>query len=104
MSSSTTACRSSFGSHDVPTYQGEVAGYPVYNGWIVMTKNGRLPWIPQNAARPSRPGGTPASKAIDEWTATKASRHPLDMTADEDLRDAEEERPGRRREVSCNHA
>lgn len=35
---------------EVPKYQGEFAGYPVYNGWVVMTRNGRLPWIPQTRA------------------------------------------------------
>ncbi|MFN7980640.1 MAG: hypothetical protein U0Q11_02175 [Vicinamibacterales bacterium] len=69
------------GGNEVPTYQGEVAGYPVYNGWIVMTRNGRLPWIPQTLRDRLEREERRRQKAIDEWTATKASRHPLDMTA-----------------------
>lgn len=30
-----------------PKLTGHVAGYPEYNGWVVITKDGRLPWIPQ---------------------------------------------------------
>lgn len=41
--------RGHFISHtgDAPKLTGHVAGYPVYNGWMVMTKANRLPWIPQ---------------------------------------------------------
>ena len=30
-----------------PKLTGTAGGYPEYNNWIVITKDGRLPWIPQ---------------------------------------------------------
>jgi hypothetical protein len=35
------------GATFVPKFEGMVAGYPRYNGWIYMSKDGRLPWIPE---------------------------------------------------------
>lgn len=66
---------------EVPTYEGEYAGYPIYNGWIVMTKDRRLPWIPQTLRdRLDREEQT-RQRALDDWTAAKASRAPLDEAA-----------------------
>ena len=33
-----------------PKRTGTVGGYPEYNGWVVIAKDGRLPWIPQTLA------------------------------------------------------
>jgi hypothetical protein len=38
------------GGDAVPKFEGLVGGYPRYNGWVVVTKDGRLPWIPQTLA------------------------------------------------------
>jgi len=66
---------------EVPKYEGEYAGYPVYNGWIVMTKHRRLPWIPQTLRdRLDREERT-RQRAIDDWNALKAGRRPLDEAA-----------------------
>jgi hypothetical protein len=32
---------------EVPRLEGSVGGYPVYNGLVVLTREKRLPWIPQ---------------------------------------------------------
>jgi len=32
-----------------PKLTGEIAGYPIYNGWVLITKDGRLPCISQDA-------------------------------------------------------
>ena len=48
----------------VPTYQGEFAGYPIYNGWVVMTRDRRLPWIPQTLPRSARPGRADAAAPL----------------------------------------
>lgn len=34
----------------VPKFEGVVAGYPSYNGWVYMSKDGRLPWVPETLA------------------------------------------------------
>src|SRR5262249_58258346 len=33
-----------------PQLTGHVGGYPEYNGWVLITKDGRLPWLPQTPA------------------------------------------------------
>ncbi|HYD78609.1 MAG TPA: hypothetical protein VEC06_02275 [Paucimonas sp.] len=35
------------GASFMPKFEGTVAGYPRYNGWVYMTKDGRMPWIPE---------------------------------------------------------
>ena len=34
----------------VPKLTGTVAGYPEYEGWVLITKDKRLPWLPQTLA------------------------------------------------------
>lgn len=62
------------GGHEVPEYQGEVAGFPVYNGWVLMTKGRRLPWIPQTLRDRLDREEQRRQRALDEWNAQKASR------------------------------
>lgn len=65
----------------VPRYDGEVAGYPVYNNWIVMTKDRRLPWIPQTLRDRLDQEEQKRQRALDDWNATKAGRQPPDEAA-----------------------
>ena len=67
--------------NEVPKYEGEYAGYPMYNGWIVMTKDRRLPWIPQTLGERLDREEQKRQRALDEWNAVKAGRKPLDETA-----------------------
>ncbi len=69
------------GGKAVPTYQGEVAGYPVYNGWVVMTKDKRLPWIAQTLGDRLDQEATTRQRALDEWNATKAGNQLPDEAA-----------------------
>lgn len=66
---------------EVPKYEGEYAGYPIYNGWIVMTKDGRLPWIPQTLRDRLSREEQKRQRALDDWNAVKAGRKPLDEAA-----------------------
>jgi hypothetical protein len=66
---------------EVPKYEGEYAGYPIYNGWIVMTKDKRLPWIPQTLRDRLDREEQKRQRALDEWNAIKAGRKPLDQAA-----------------------
>ena len=63
---------------DVPQYEGEYAGYPIYNGWIVITKDKRLPWIPQTLRDRLAREEQKRQRALDDWNAAKASRKPAD--------------------------
>ena len=55
----------------VPKKTGEVAGFPEYNHWIVITKNGRLPWIPQTLAERLDREGQQREKQLAEWRRTQ---------------------------------
>jgi hypothetical protein len=66
---------------EVPKYEGEYAGYPVYNGWVVMTKDRRLPWIPQTLRDRLDREEKKRQRAWDDWTATKAARKSPDEAA-----------------------
>ena len=62
------------GTNDVPVYEGEFAGYPIYSNWIVMTKDRRLPWIPQTLRDRLDQEEQQHQRALDDWTAMKAGR------------------------------
>lgn len=66
---------------ELPTYEGEFAGYPIYNGWIVMTKDRRLPWIPQTVRDRLDREEQKRQRALDDWAKTNASLKPLDEAA-----------------------
>lgn len=54
-----------------PKLTGTVAGYPEYNGWVVITKDKRLPWIPQTLADLLDEEGRKRTKALDEGRRRK---------------------------------
>lgn len=39
------------GATFMPTYEGMVNGFPRYNGWVYISRDGRLPWIPETLAQ-----------------------------------------------------
>ena len=55
-----------------PAYQGTLGGYPVYKGWVLITKNGRLPWVPQTLADRLDREDRSREKRLDEWRTTLA--------------------------------
>jgi hypothetical protein len=69
------------GGDEVPTYQGEFAGYPIYNGWIVMTKDRRLPWIPQTLGDRLAREESRRQRELDDWQKMKAGRKLPDEAA-----------------------
>jgi hypothetical protein len=68
------------GGDEVPDYQGEFAGYPVYNGWIVMTKDRQLPWIPQTLRDRLDREEQKRQRALDDWNQLKTGRKLPDET------------------------
>jgi hypothetical protein len=54
---------------ELPKYEGEHAGYPIYNGWIVMTEGRRLPWIPQTLRDRLDREEQKRQRALDDWNA-----------------------------------
>lgn len=55
-----------------PKMTGEVAGYPEYNGWILLTKGGRLPWVPHTVSDKLDDELARRTKALDEYRKTTA--------------------------------
>lgn len=61
--------------------EGTVAGYPIYDGTVVITKNGRLPWIPQTLADRLDQLQAKREKELAEWKTSQARAKPVDMAA-----------------------
>lgn len=54
-----------------PKLTGTVAGYPEYNGWVLITKDKRVPWIPQTLADLLDEEGEKRDKALAEGRRRK---------------------------------
>jgi hypothetical protein len=62
------------GEDEIPKLTGTMGGYPEYNGWVVISRNGRLPWIPQTLGDRLDRVGAAREKALADWRNAKASR------------------------------
>ena len=60
-----------------PKQTGTVGGYPEYNGWVLITKDKRVPWIPQTLAERLDEEGRRRERALDE-----AKRRPAGIVGD----------------------
>ena len=67
------------GRDEIPKLTGTMGGYPEYNEWVIISKNGRLPWIPQTLGDRLDRIGTVREKALADWRNTKASRKAPDQ-------------------------
>ena len=66
----------------VPQFEGTVAGYPRYNGWIYMTKDGRLPWIAETLGQRLDREIAARQRKLDEWMKDpQRTRPPQDMAS-----------------------
>jgi hypothetical protein len=52
---------------DAPKLTGKVGGFPEYNNWVLITKDGRLLWIPQTLEDKLNVIGARREKALAEW-------------------------------------
>ena len=57
---------------EAPKLTGHVAGFPEYNNWILITTNGRVPWIPQTLADKLDAEGARRKTKLEEWMRTRA--------------------------------
>ena len=62
------------GHDEIPKLTGMMGDYPEYNGWVVISKNGRLPWIPQTLSERLDRIGAARERALANWRRTMASR------------------------------
>jgi hypothetical protein len=64
---------------ETPKLTGTMGEYPEYNGWVVISKNGRLPWIPQTLGDRLDRVGAARERALADWRNAKASRKAPDQ-------------------------
>ncbi|HEU5135797.1 MAG TPA: hypothetical protein VFU13_11680 [Steroidobacteraceae bacterium] len=65
----------------VPRKTGEAGGFPEYEGWVVLTKDGRLPFIPKTLADVLDEEGQRRERRLAEWRSERAKqRSPDDAT------------------------
>ena len=67
------------GRDETPKLTGTMGEYPEYNGWVVISKNGRLPWIPQTLGDRLDRVGAARERALADWRNTKASHKAPDL-------------------------
>jgi len=58
---------------EAPKLTGRVAGYPEYNHWVVITKDNRLPWIPQTLADKLDAIAAQRAKKLADWKRDTAN-------------------------------
>ena len=68
------------GQDEIPELTGMISGYPEYNGWVVISKNGRLPWIPQTLGDRLDRVGAIRERALADWRNARALRKAPDQT------------------------
>lgn len=68
-------------SGEGPKLTGKAGGYPEYNNWVVITKDGRLPWIPQTLADKLDAEGTRRRDKLAEWLKTRSQMKAMDEAA-----------------------
>jgi hypothetical protein len=64
-----------------PKLTGKVAGYPEYDNRVVITKDGRLPWIPHTLADKLDAEGTRRREKLAEWLKTRSQTKGMDEAA-----------------------
>lgn len=64
-----------------PKPTGQVGGYPEYNGWVLITRDGRVPWVPQTLADRLDLEGARRREALASWNQSQANMKPMDPAA-----------------------
>ncbi len=62
----------------VPRFEGMVGGYPRYNGWVLITRGGRLPWVAQTLADRLDAEAEKRRRALADWHRQIAAMKPPD--------------------------
>jgi hypothetical protein len=63
---------------ELPKLTGRVAGFPEYDNRVLITKGGRLPWIPQTLADRLAIIGRKRDEALAEWLKSREQQKPID--------------------------
>jgi len=66
---------------DGPKLTGKAGGYPEYDNRVLITKDGRLPWIPQTLADKLDAEGKRRRDKLAEWTKTRSQMKGMDEAA-----------------------
>ena len=65
-------------SGEGPKRTGTAGGYPEYNHWVVITKDGRMPWIPQTLGDKLDAEGKRRREKLAEWQKTRSQMKAMD--------------------------
>jgi hypothetical protein len=66
---------------DGPKLTGKAGGYPEYDNRVLITKDGRLPWIPQTLADKLDAEGKRRRDKLAEWQKTRSQMKVMDEAA-----------------------
>lgn len=66
---------------ELPKQTGTVGGYPEYDHWVYITKDGGLPWIPQTLAERLDAIGEKRATALADWTRERANEKAPSVSA-----------------------
>lgn len=72
----------------VPKHTGTVAGHPEFDGWLLLTSGGRLPWVPLTVADALDAEGARRREQLAEWVKSSANAKPMDPAAIQNAYDA----------------
>lgn len=72
----------------VPTQTGVVAGHPEFDGWVLLTSGGRLPWVPLTVADALDAEGARRKAQLADWVKTSVNAKPIDPAAIQNAYDA----------------
>jgi alpha-tubulin suppressor-like RCC1 family protein len=70
-------------SGEPPALKGRIGGFPVYDHWVVITKDGRLPWVPLTLGEKLDAEIAARAAALDAWTRERAGDKAPDVAAAE---------------------
>lgn len=59
-------------SGEPPARTGTVAGFPEYNGWVLISKEGRVPWLPESLGEALQVETGRRERALAEWNESRA--------------------------------
>lgn len=62
------------GQDEIPKLTATRGGYPEYNGWVVIAKDGRLPWTPQTLGDRLDRLGAVRERALADWRNARGLR------------------------------
>jgi hypothetical protein len=68
-------------SGQAPKLTGRIGGFPIYDHWVLITRDGRLPWLPMTLADKIDSEIKARADALEAWKREQAAARPPDVAA-----------------------